>query len=59
MSAGECRAAVDLGFRSALLAADANAAPSSPESYSVAMLSLERVRSLLAVIDPCCGRSHA
>ena len=43
MSAGECRAAVDLGTENASTAAGAAAAPDSQESYRVAMLSLERV----------------
>ena len=41
---------MDMGFESAPMAADAAATPSSPAPYSAAMLALERVRSLLAVI---------
>ena len=55
VSVGECRAAVDLGFESAPMAADAGAAPSSPESYSAAMLTLEGVRSLQAFLNPSVG----
>lgn len=51
VSAGECRAALDLGFESAPTAAEAAAALSSQECYGEAMLSLERVRSLLVVLN--------